>query len=231
MCFEDYGLDYTNFSLFQVIESKGPTNTRVYTVAVYFKGERLAKAEGPSIQTAEMNAAKIALDTCGHLFPHLDYQKKIVERSLRKNKDHMKQSWEEEVRRVRKERGLDEINDECSKRNDERLKKILRRPSNNEPPQASLQSNSKVPPPNSCQSYSKASAPNPPTPPTPAMIKTNTPKTTPKAKPIVTPPPPPEKKPAEVVSQPKKKAKPVVKSDEPKEEGECSDDSDEDDEN
>ena len=226
MCFEDYGLDYTNFSLFQVIESKGPTNTRVYTVAVYFKGERLAKAEGPSIQTAEMNAAKIALDTCGHLFPHLDYQKKIVERSLRKNKDHMKQSWEEEVRRVRKERGLDEINDECSKRNDERLKKILRRPSNNEPSQASLQSNSKVPPPNSCQSNSKSQPPNPPTP---AMIKTNTPKTTPKAKPIVTPPP--EKKPAEVVSQPKKKAKPVVKSDEPKEEGECSDDSDEDDEN
>ena len=92
--------------IFQVIESKGPTNTRVYTVAVYFKGDRLAKAEGPSIQTAEMNAAKIALDTCGHLFPHLDYQKKIVERSLRKNKDHMKQSWEEEVRRIRKEKGL-----------------------------------------------------------------------------------------------------------------------------
>lgn len=89
-----------------MIESKGPTNTRVYTVAVYFKGDRLAKAEGPSIQTAEMNAAKIALDTCGHLFPHLDYQKKIVERSLRKNKDHMKQSWEEEVRRIRKEKGL-----------------------------------------------------------------------------------------------------------------------------
>ena len=89
-----------------MIESKGPTNTRVYTVAVYFKGDRLAKAEGPSIQTAEMNAAKIALDTCGHLFPHLDYQKKIVERSLRKNKDHMKQSWEEEVRRIRKEKGM-----------------------------------------------------------------------------------------------------------------------------
>ena len=109
------------FFCFKVIESKGPTNTRVYTVAVYFKGERLAKAEGPSIQCAEMNAAKIALDTCGHLFPHLDYQKKIVERSLRQNKDHLKQAWEEKVRRVRKERGLDEINRECSKRNDERL--------------------------------------------------------------------------------------------------------------
>ena len=71
-------------------------------MAVYFKGDRLAKAEGSSIQTAEMNAAKLALDTCSHLFPHLDYQKKIVERSLKKNKDHLKESWEEEVRKKRK---------------------------------------------------------------------------------------------------------------------------------
>ena len=49
-----------------------------------------------------MNAAKLALDTCSHLFPHLDYQKKIVERSLKKNKDHLKESWEEEVRKKRK---------------------------------------------------------------------------------------------------------------------------------
>ncbi|KAJ9586902.1 hypothetical protein L9F63_019520, partial [Diploptera punctata] len=45
-----------------VIECKGPTNTRVYTVAVYFRGNRLAKASGHSIQQAEMNAAKEALD-------------------------------------------------------------------------------------------------------------------------------------------------------------------------
>ncbi len=50
-----------------MIESKGPTNTRVYTVAVYFRGERLAKAEGHSIQMAEMAAAKLALDECGYL--------------------------------------------------------------------------------------------------------------------------------------------------------------------
>merc|ERR1712166_389352 len=107
--------------VYKVIESKGPTNTRVYTVAVYFKGDRLAKAEGSSIQTAEMNAAKLALDTCSHLFPHLDYQKKIVERSLKKNKDHLKESWEEEVRKKRKILGLDDINEECSRRNDKRL--------------------------------------------------------------------------------------------------------------
>lgn len=45
-----------------MIECKGPTNTRVYTVAVYFRGERLAKASGHSIQQAEMNAAKEALE-------------------------------------------------------------------------------------------------------------------------------------------------------------------------
>lgn len=46
----------------RVIECKGPTNTRVYTVAVYFQGKRLAKASGHSIQEAEMNSAKEALE-------------------------------------------------------------------------------------------------------------------------------------------------------------------------
>lgn len=47
---------------FRVIECMGPTNTRIYTVAVYFRGIRLAKATGHSIQQAEMNAAKNALN-------------------------------------------------------------------------------------------------------------------------------------------------------------------------
>ncbi|KAG8259534.1 hypothetical protein J6590_011829 [Homalodisca vitripennis] len=47
--------------VYKVIECMGPTNTRIYTVAVYFKGRRLAKASGHSIQQAEMNAAKKAL--------------------------------------------------------------------------------------------------------------------------------------------------------------------------
>ena len=34
----------------------------MYTVAVYFRGSRLAKASGHSIQQAEMNAAKEALE-------------------------------------------------------------------------------------------------------------------------------------------------------------------------
>lgn len=52
-----YGLFF-----FRVIECKGPTNTRVYTVAVYFQGKRLATASGHSIQEAEMNSAKEALE-------------------------------------------------------------------------------------------------------------------------------------------------------------------------
>lgn len=46
-----------------MVECKGPTNTRVYSVAVYFRGRRLANALGHSIQQAEMNAAKKALES------------------------------------------------------------------------------------------------------------------------------------------------------------------------
>ena len=46
---------------FRMLESTGPTNTRKYTVAVYFRGERLEKGMGRTIQQAEMNAAANAL--------------------------------------------------------------------------------------------------------------------------------------------------------------------------
>nr|XP_040577073.1 ribonuclease 3-like [Lepeophtheirus salmonis] len=95
--------------IYKVIESKGPTNTRVYIVAVYFRGERLAKSSGPSIQQAEMNAAKDALENCKHLFPHLKYQKRVVERSFSKQSlQEKKKVWEEEVRNKRRELKLDE---------------------------------------------------------------------------------------------------------------------------
>ena len=48
-----------------MIASTGPTNTRKYTVAVYFRGERLATGTGHSIQQAEMNAATNALKDRG----------------------------------------------------------------------------------------------------------------------------------------------------------------------
>ncbi|KAL7304048.1 hypothetical protein TKK_0003512 [Trichogramma kaykai] len=69
--------------LYKVIECKGPTNTRVYTVAVYFQGKRLAKASGHSIQEAEMNAAKEALERSQALFPQLDHQKRVIAKSMK----------------------------------------------------------------------------------------------------------------------------------------------------
>ena len=47
--------------IYKVIESLGPTNTRVYKVAVYFRDKRLATGNGHSIQEAEMDAAANAL--------------------------------------------------------------------------------------------------------------------------------------------------------------------------
>ena len=57
-----YPLDVTFVSFRRMIESIGPTNTRRYTVAVYFRGERLATGMGHSIQHAEMTAATNALN-------------------------------------------------------------------------------------------------------------------------------------------------------------------------
>lgn len=69
--------------VYKVIECKGPTNTRVYTVAVYFQDKRLAKASGHSIQEAEMNSAKEALETSQDLFPQLDHQKRVIAKSMK----------------------------------------------------------------------------------------------------------------------------------------------------
>lgn len=72
--------------LYKVIECIGPTNTRVYTVAVYFRGKRLASATGHSIQQAEMNAAKAALENSRDLFPQLDHQKRVIAQSIKRQK-------------------------------------------------------------------------------------------------------------------------------------------------
>jgi len=95
--------------LYKVIECKGPTNTRVYTVAVYFRGARLAKDHGHSIQQAEMNAAKIALEECAHLFPHLNYQKRIMERSFKRQGvgQIIRENWYQETLKKRAELGMD----------------------------------------------------------------------------------------------------------------------------
>ncbi|KAF5287701.1 hypothetical protein FQA39_LY15801 [Lamprigera yunnana] len=74
--------------VYKVIECKGPTNTRVYTVAVYFRSKRLASAMGHSIQQAEMNAAKKALEISHDLFPQLDHQKRVIAKSMKKQTKH-----------------------------------------------------------------------------------------------------------------------------------------------
>ncbi|XP_075976678.1 ribonuclease 3 drosha isoform X1 [Anticarsia gemmatalis] len=73
--------------VYKVIECLGPTNTRVYTVGVYFRGQRLAAARGHSIQEAEMNAAELALNSAHELFPQLDHQKRVIAKSMRKKKN------------------------------------------------------------------------------------------------------------------------------------------------
>lgn len=72
--------------IYKVIEHVGPTNSRSYTVAVYFKNERLAKASGNSIQQAEMNAAKVALEKCPSICPQLDHQRRVIAKSLEMQK-------------------------------------------------------------------------------------------------------------------------------------------------
>ncbi|ALC42743.1 drosha [Drosophila busckii] len=69
---------------YKVVEASGPTNTRVYKVAVYFRSKRLATASGSSIQQAEMHAAKQALDNSRDLFPQLDHQKRVIAKSIKK---------------------------------------------------------------------------------------------------------------------------------------------------
>lgn len=70
--------------VYKVTESLGPTNTRTYIVAVYFRSKRLATAQGHSIQEAEMNAAAEALEQSGHLFPQLHHQRRIMDKTSKK---------------------------------------------------------------------------------------------------------------------------------------------------
>ncbi len=108
---------------YKVTECRGPTNTRVYGVVVYFRGKRLAKAQGQSIQEAEMNAARRALKDNGEeLFPHLSYQKAIVERSfLQQGAEAAKEAEREKVLRERRELGLDKAMEEKERKWKEKL--------------------------------------------------------------------------------------------------------------
>ena len=66
-----YILKRATFFIDRMIASTGPTNTRKYTVAVYFRRKRLATGTGHSIQMAEMAAATNALQDKSSRFPFL----------------------------------------------------------------------------------------------------------------------------------------------------------------
>ncbi|XP_076346956.1 ribonuclease 3 drosha [Tachypleus tridentatus] len=76
--------------VYKVVECKGPTNTRVYTVAVYFRGQRLATGTGHSIQQAEMAAAHNALKASKNLFPQLSHQRRVIEQTKKHNSSKKK---------------------------------------------------------------------------------------------------------------------------------------------
>ena len=99
------------------------------------RGERLAKAQGHSIQQAEMNAAKLALETCSHLFPHLNYQRRIMERSFKRQgvvTETIRDTWYKETLKKRQELGLDappevkpEIKEEDVRESDNQITEVV----------------------------------------------------------------------------------------------------------
>ncbi|XP_070582150.1 ribonuclease 3-like [Ptychodera flava] len=68
--------------VYKIVNQVGPSHSRKYTVAVYFKGDRLASGSWSSVQQAEMMAAKNALES--YKFPQLKHQKKFIELKYKK---------------------------------------------------------------------------------------------------------------------------------------------------
>ncbi|KAJ7338450.1 hypothetical protein JRQ81_012304 [Phrynocephalus forsythii] len=89
--------------LYKTLQTVGPSHARTYTVAVYFKGDRIGCGKGPSIQQAEMCAAMDALEK--YNFPQMAHQKRFIERKYRQELKEMR--WEKE----QQERELEEMED------------------------------------------------------------------------------------------------------------------------
>ncbi|KAJ8376898.1 hypothetical protein SKAU_G00074780 [Synaphobranchus kaupii] len=89
--------------LYKTLQTVGPSHARTYTVAVYFKGERIGCGKGPSIQQAEMGAAMDALEK--YNFPQMAHQKRFIERKYRQELREMRRE------RERLEKESDETDD------------------------------------------------------------------------------------------------------------------------
>nr|XP_023680996.1 ribonuclease 3 [Paramormyrops kingsleyae] len=87
--------------LYKTLQTVGPSHARTYTVAVYFKGERIGCGKGPSIQQAEMGAAMDALEK--YNFPQMAHQKRFIERKYRQELKEMRRE------RERQEKEGDEV--------------------------------------------------------------------------------------------------------------------------
>ncbi|KAK4469763.1 hypothetical protein MN116_007283 [Schistosoma mekongi] len=86
---------------YKVLEHSGPTNQRVYRVGVYFRGQRLATGQGRSVQQAQMEAAKKALELHQDTFRQLDFQRSVISKRYKQpyiNKilDQV-QNWDEQL--------------------------------------------------------------------------------------------------------------------------------------
>uniref|UniRef100_A0A8D3E173 Ribonuclease 3 n=1 Tax=Scophthalmus maximus TaxID=52904 RepID=A0A8D3E173_SCOMX len=92
--------------LYKTLQTVGPSHARTYTVAVYFKGERIGCGKGPSIQQAEMGAAMDALEK--YNFPQMAHQKRFIERKYRQELKEMRRE------RERQELEPDDV-EECRK--------------------------------------------------------------------------------------------------------------------
>ncbi|XP_035389759.1 ribonuclease 3 isoform X1 [Electrophorus electricus] len=93
--------------LYKTLQTVGPSHARTYTVAVYFKGERIGCGKGPSIQQAEMGAAMDALEK--YNFPQMAHQKRFIERKYRQELKEMRRE------RERQERESDDDGDDSRK--------------------------------------------------------------------------------------------------------------------
>ncbi|XP_058879080.1 ribonuclease 3-like isoform X1 [Acipenser ruthenus] len=80
--------------LYKTLQTVGPSHARTYTVAVYFKGERIGCGKGPSIQQAEMGAAMDALEK--YNFPQMAHQKRFIERKYRQELKEMRREREQQ---------------------------------------------------------------------------------------------------------------------------------------
>uniref|UniRef100_A0A8C5MTC4 Ribonuclease 3 n=1 Tax=Leptobrachium leishanense TaxID=445787 RepID=A0A8C5MTC4_9ANUR len=80
--------------LYKTLQTVGPSHARTYTVAVYFKGDRIGCGKGPSIQQAEMGAAVDALEK--YNFPQMAHQKRFIERKYRQELREMRLEKEQQ---------------------------------------------------------------------------------------------------------------------------------------